>query len=1043
MGAVAEAVGGVVGDILDPIKKVGEIAEDVVREVGHACESVGREVGKVGQAAIDDPVGTIAKVAAIATQQYWALPLISAATVMAHGGDLGQAALAAGISYAAGVIAAGVGDYLGAGATGGLDMVTGDAAGLASQGLTASQIAEVLGQSYPEIGATALNQVAAMSTLGMTAAEIASDVGQQMATQNLLASAAGNAVGGASRVAMSGGDLNQVLMGGLTSGVGSLAGGYASQGMKDAGMNATVAKVLGSATGAAAASTVAGKDAKLSFINALINTTLTETGKQSSSILKSAWKSVNESATKFNEQLTKAQEDYQTTITPLEQEAKAAQEVAASSFDEYKAIKDKFDSVVAEYNAAKEDGDTEKANSLADQANALIPELNAATTKYNGDVEVFDNKLATFNSAADEYKTQTDAVAAAKAEYDSRNADLQKSTAELTEAGLKVADMGDNSKVAFEKLYNDGNSITTALDTVKTVDELSDVAQGSFLRQYEQNQDPTSSLEFAKKIDGLDTNSQASYAYAVNTGLDDAAAIQYAPNLSGLSKESQQVFLDGIKSGQDPKAAETSAILAEFFKQYAGETSEPSPYAPTASNPSVTVTDIGGAPVTPLVPAGTEVGTIAGSTFVYNPATGKFDIPAEIETGGTEGATSLAPSEATGTGVTPFTPEQKAAADALDTQLANNQITQEEYDAKAKAIEAGEGFGTTGTGTGSSITSSIANALNNPGLADNAFTGNAPTGGATGTAPTGTTTTTPGTGAGTTTGGTAPTGTTGNAPTTSVGTGTGGGGTTVGSTVGGTTDGTGAGTGGTGTGGTGTGSGSGTGGTGTGIGTGGTGIGVGGTGGYGYNYGYGTSGTSSDMYGGIKNLTPGLTQRMDYTLSGMPNVQEITSPVPNFATGGTTTDPFNTGIGSTNSDGSNGISASLTPGMTKAQLSYVLTGMPGSNIISRAEGGSIPEHNPQFYSEGGLSSMENRYVAGEGDGTSDSVPAMLANGEFVIPADVVSSLGNGSNEAGASVLDQFLASIRDHKHSKGSKGLPPDSKGPLSYLTDAKRKAKA
>jgi hypothetical protein len=56
---------------------------------------------------------------------------------------------------------------------------------------------------------------------------------------------------------------------------------------------------------------------------------------------------------------------------------------------------------------------------------------------------------------------------------------------------------------------------------------------------------------------------------------------------------------------------------------------------------------------------------------------------------------------------------------------------------------------------------------------------------------------------------------------------------------------------------------------------------------------------------------------------------------------------------------------------------------------------------------------------------------------------VVSSLGNGSNEAGASILDQFLASIRDHKHSKGSKGLPPDSKGPLSYLTDAKRKAKA
>jgi hypothetical protein len=129
--------------------------------------------------------------------------------------------------------------------------------------------------------------------------------------------------------------------------------------------------------------------------------------------------------------------------------------------------------------------------------------------------------------------------------------------------------------------------------------------------------------------------------------------------------------------------------------------------------------------------------------------------------------------------------------------------------------------------------------------------------------------------------------------------------------------------------------------------------------------------------------------------------------------------------------------------MTKARLDYVLTGMPGSNIRTHAGGGSIEGHNPEFYSEGGLSSMENRYVAGEGDGTSDSVPAMLANGEFVIPADIVSSLGNGSNEAGASVLDQFLVAIRDHKHSKGNKGLPPDSKGPLSYLTDAKRKVKA
>ena len=106
-----------------------------------------------------------------------------------------------------------------------------------------------------------------------------------------------------------------------------------------------------------------------------------------------------------------------------------------------------------------------------------------------------------------------------------------------------------------------------------------------------------------------------------------------------------------------------------------------------------------------------------------------------------------------------------------------------------------------------------------------------------------------------------------------------------------------------------------------------------------------------------------------------------------------------------------------------------------------AEGGDVEqEHNPQFYSEGGLNSLDNTYVKGEGDGTSDSVPAMLANGEFVIPADVVSKLGNGSNDAGADVLSEFLSTIRTHAQNHDPKKLPPESKGALAYLLDAKRK---
>lgn len=109
-----------------------------------------------------------------------------------------------------------------------------------------------------------------------------------------------------------------------------------------------------------------------------------------------------------------------------------------------------------------------------------------------------------------------------------------------------------------------------------------------------------------------------------------------------------------------------------------------------------------------------------------------------------------------------------------------------------------------------------------------------------------------------------------------------------------------------------------------------------------------------------------------------------------------------------------------------------------------ADGGSIDidqpspeEHNPEFYSEGGLS---HTYVKGGGDGTSDSVPAMLATGEFVIPSDIVSALGNGSNDSGSKVLDEFLQVIREHKHSNDSDKLPPDSKGPLEYISISQRK---
>lgn len=93
--------------------------------------------------------------------------------------------------------------------------------------------------------------------------------------------------------------------------------------------------------------------------------------------------------------------------------------------------------------------------------------------------------------------------------------------------------------------------------------------------------------------------------------------------------------------------------------------------------------------------------------------------------------------------------------------------------------------------------------------------------------------------------------------------------------------------------------------------------------------------------------------------------------------------------------------------------------------------------------EGRENFKEGKHVAGEGDGQSDDIPAWLADGEFVFPADVVSALGNGSTKAGTDKLYEMMHAIRDRARSKGPKDLPPPAfKSPLDYLKSGKRSAK-
>lgn len=96
-----------------------------------------------------------------------------------------------------------------------------------------------------------------------------------------------------------------------------------------------------------------------------------------------------------------------------------------------------------------------------------------------------------------------------------------------------------------------------------------------------------------------------------------------------------------------------------------------------------------------------------------------------------------------------------------------------------------------------------------------------------------------------------------------------------------------------------------------------------------------------------------------------------------------------------------------------------------------AEGGSVG--NAGGYGGGG---GIPQLLQGPGDGMSDSIPATiegrqparLADGEFVIPADVVSHLGNGSTTAGAKTLYQMMDRIRGARTGKSRQApeIDPD-----------------
>ena len=175
-------------------------------------------------------------------------------------------------------------------------------------------------------------------------------------------------------------------------------------------------------------------------------------------------------------------------------------------------------------------------------------------------------------------------------------------------------------------------------------------------------------------------------------------------------------------------------------------------------------------------------------------------------------------------------------------------------------------------------------------------------------------------------------------------------------------------------------------------------------------------GAISTWTGGESLATPGAVIKTPTTTTDLPSGDNYSNEGRNRGAAGYSGD----GGGGFNTEGGGSAAAKAARdgmGFGGAQGGFLNNGRfdqryaHGGGITALAQGGM---YNLGSYSDGG------RLLRGPGDGVSDGIPAIignkqparLANGEFVIPARIVSELGNGSTDAGAKRLYEMMARIQ-------------------------------
>jgi hypothetical protein len=152
------------------------------------------------------------------------------------------------------------------------------------------------------------------------------------------------------------------------------------------------------------------------------------------------------------------------------------------------------------------------------------------------------------------------------------------------------------------------------------------------------------------------------------------------------------------------------------------------------------------------------------------------------------------------------------------------------------------------------------------------------------------------------------------------------------------------------------------------------------------------------------------------------------------------------GVGSVFSTGAAPVGA--TTSVLSSSLDMLRAAMPGASdaeieaFLNTPEGRQaltmiFEDMGAQPRAKGGkMGGRESFAVDGVGTGRSDEIPALLSDGEYVIDAETVAMLGDGSSKAGAKRLDDFRVKVRKHKGRNLAKGkFSANAKRPERYLS--------